>query len=275
MPNNGSYNPSPKSEAKNKMRDNIQTCLKPIYTELLSQLGSEKDIYPFCVQWGMNFFEKDNERILFVGKATNGWVTNSTDVEVLFGSSNKRIFNRNDQMIWIDNLKGNQKGYDTKKSAFWRVILKTSENVLQKKDVTSRIAWSNLYKISYQKGNPDEKLKEVQKECCKRILEQEIKALSPKYVVFLTSFWEKVFLKHLNNGVEPIPKKTIKWGSKYYSKSYKINDVTYIASQHPQGKKEVEHIKVLTALLQKETTATFQSCVTVSNRKSTSPGATG
>jgi hypothetical protein len=223
--------------------------LKPIYRELLSNLEFDKEIFPFCVQWGKEFMKKDNTRILFVGKATNGWVTNSKDVDVLFGTNKDQIFDRKDQMDWVTDLKGNKNGYNTNKSAFWRVIIKTSQNKLGDNGVISKIAWSNLYKISVRKGNPTENLKRKQIELCKEILTTEIKLLMPKYVVFLTSGWENPFLKNINNGTEPKSIKTIKWGGKYYSKSYFINGINYITTPHPQGKNEGEHTRVLNKLI--------------------------
>jgi hypothetical protein len=231
------------------MRNSLKKALKPIYKELLSQIDIDKDIYTFCSQWGKSFADKDNKRILFVGKATNGWVSKSTDVETLFGNDDNRIFDRSDQMEWVNNLKGNTKGYNTNNSAFWRVIKKTAQNVLKTDNAIPKIAWSNIYKISYHSGNPDSKLKKMQKEYCKLILEKEIELMSPKYVVFLTSGWEKVFFKYLNNGIEPIPTNTIKWKGENYSKSYEIGKTTFITSSHPQGKNEEEHVKALTELL--------------------------
>lgn len=231
------------------MRDKLEQGIKPIYKELLDKIISEKDIYTFCAQWGNKFNIENNVKILFVGKATNGWITKSRDIEVLFGNGSNRIFDRSDQMQWVNNLDGNSDGYNTRTSAFWRVIKKTAENVLKTKDVIPRIAWSNLYKVSYHEGNPDSKLKTQQKEYCKKILEKEIEILSPKFVVFLSSNWEKIFLNHLNNGIELSHINSVKWSDKYYSKSYRIGITTYITSQHPQGKNEIEHVKALTELI--------------------------
>jgi len=231
------------------MRDKLHDSLKPIYKDLLSNIQTDKDIYTFCAQWGKNFTDKNNERILFVGKATNGWITKSEDIETLFGKDDERIFDRADQMDWVNNLKGNKKGYNTNNSAFWRVIKKTAESVLNTNDAIPKIAWSNIYKVSYHKGNPDEKLKRMQKESCKLILEKEIELMSPKFVVFLTSGWEEVFIKYLNGGTEPKPIETVKWKDKHFSKSYKIGEITYITSVHPQGKNEEEHVKVLSKLM--------------------------
>jgi hypothetical protein len=231
------------------MRTELKNAIKPIYKQLLANVKSKKDIYTFCVQWGKKFEDKENERILFVGKATNGWVTNSTNIETLFGDTENRIFERSDQMEWVNHMKGNKNGYNTNNSAFWRVIKRTTQNILNTEKPLSLIAWSNVYKVSYIKGNPTEKLKRMQLEYCKLILQREIQIMKPKFVVFLTSGWEKVFLKYLNEGIDPSPIKTIKWNEKYLSSSFKIDDTIYIASYHPQGKKEDKHINVLTELM--------------------------
>lgn len=231
------------------MKDILKSRLKPLYENLISKLNFKSGLYPFCIQWGSDFPKEKNTGILFVGKATNGWLKSSSDVDLLFGDSKDSIFARKDQMKWVSNLENNNDGYNTRKSAFWRIIKATTETLYPKKEWYSIIAWSNLYKISFEKGNPNEKLKLAQKEYCKKILEEEINILSPKYVVFLTSGWDKVFLKHLNEGTDPIQENSILWNEKYYSKSYTINNVTYISTKHPQGKNEEKHVKVITELI--------------------------
>ncbi|MFL0203011.1 hypothetical protein [Tenacibaculum maritimum] len=231
------------------MRDKIELEIKPIYKELLSNIKTEKLICTFCAQWGKKFFQKDNKRILFVGKAVNGWVTNSREIETLFGQDDSRIFDRDDQMQWVDNLDGKKKGYNTRKSAFWRVVRKTAQNILKEKDVISQIAWSNIYKISPDSGNPNGKLQKMQKDYCKKLLKKEIELFEPKYVIFLTSYWESEFIQYLNNGIKPTLIETKKWGTNHESSSFKIDDIIYIISQHPQGKKEEEHSESITELI--------------------------
>lgn len=231
------------------MRDKIELEIKPIYQELLSNIKTDKSFCTFCAQWGNNFFQEENYRILFVGKAVNGWITYSKEIDVLFGKDDSRIFDRDDQMEWVDNLDGKKKGYNTRKSAFWRVIRKTAQNILKEKDVISRIAWSNIYKISPDSGNPNRKLQRIQKDYCKKLLKKEIELFKPKYVVFLTSYWETDFVEYLNNGIKPKVIETKIWGKNHESSSFKIENIIYIISQHPQGKKENEHSKVLTDLI--------------------------
>lgn len=59
---------------------------------------------------------------MFVGRATNGWVTDCEDVDVLFGDTEDAIFNHHDEIKWVENLLGNTNGYNTRKSAFWHKV---------------------------------------------------------------------------------------------------------------------------------------------------------
>ena len=232
------------------MKEKLQKSLQPIYQEMLENIEvKNRDIYTFCMQWSKEFPREPNEGILFVGKATNGWISNETDIDILFGEHKKQIFNRDDQIEWVLDLEGNKIGYNTRKSAFWRVIKHISKSINGDSKL-NKIAWSNLYKISYNKGNPSEKLKKMQLKFCKEILKKEIEILSPKYVVFLTSGWEKEFIKFLNKGIKPNTE-TITWDKNYHTSVTKIENITYVISVHPQGKKEKKHSKIVVELLTK------------------------
>ena len=172
------------------MKESLKEKLYPLYNSLLETTISEKEIYTFCMQWGNQFPLEEKSGILFVGKATNGWITNSKNIEILFGETENRIFARDDQMKWVGKLENSIKGYNTRKSAFWRIIKNVSEYKYGKSEWHNKIAWSNLYKLSFEKGNPDAKLKKSQLENCKKILETEIEILKPKYIVFITSKWD-------------------------------------------------------------------------------------
>ncbi|MGL4986292.1 MAG: hypothetical protein ACRC5H_04035, partial [Treponemataceae bacterium] len=101
------------------MIENVQD-FKPLYEELLSSAKDVKDkLCPFFVQVGEEY-EQSKHRILFVGKATNGWRSISRNVEELFNQESKECINRADQMRWLSNKKGQK--YNVNKSAFWRLI---------------------------------------------------------------------------------------------------------------------------------------------------------
>ena len=222
---------------------------KPLYKELINCFCSEKwngKIYPFFIQEGKNFQNSDN-RILFVGKSVNGWITNSTDIDVLFygdSEGKRKIVNRTDEMCWVVKPNTKRKGVKTyKHSSFWRLIHFVTKSLLleeKSKEWYDYIAWSNLYKISPKKGNPTDEMKKLQQEICCKILDKEIEVLQPKFIVFLTSGWEKFYMNHLGLNLSSFS--YITWGKKNHKIKYCTNSgITYILSQHPQGKPEKSH----------------------------------
>ena len=227
--------------------DNLKNELQPLYKELLDVAQPEDCI--FCVQWGKNYPVEQNKGILFVGKAVNGWITKEKEMNVLFGSGAERIFDRADQMQWVENLERNKGGYDTKKSSFWRVNKQISQKFYPD-NWSSHIAWSNLCKIApFKGGNPNNTLYYNQRATCQKILEKEIEILSPKYVVMLTSGWEKDFLLFLNDNQPAESIHTETWGRGYKINVYRIRNTIFIASVHPQGKDEQAHVEVITRLI--------------------------
>jgi len=223
--------------------------LLPIYRDLFSA-NTFGSICTFAIQWGENFPTEKNKGLLFIGKAVNGWVTDDKNVENLFDKHNSdRIFERNDQMKWVNNLSGNTKGYNTKRSAFWRLIKKVTKSY-HPDEWYSHIAWSNLYKIApWKGGNPNSKLQKQQKEFCIKLLQTEINILSPEYVILLTSGWESSFIESIKKGKEFKTIAEKKW-DKYKTSLIEIDKIKYIISHHPQGKKEWDHKKAIIELIQ-------------------------
>lgn len=225
----------------------LETKLKPLYGTLIRNVQHIKGAKSFfCVQWGKNFPIGEQEGILFVGRATNGWVTDSEELEELFGNDqNKAIFNRENQMEWAEK----RLGYNTRKSAFWRVIRQVAISYYPA-NWSSYIAWSNLYKVSpYQGGNPDYSFKAAQENVCHEILKNEIETLSPKIVIFLTGkSWAENFILYLNDH-QPTKSTAREEWDKYVCKLYQINHTYYILSEHPERKKEEEHVRSILSLI--------------------------
>ncbi len=230
----------------------IKKSIFPIYKNLLED-NTFNEICTFCFQWGKDYPFDRNLGILFVGKAVNGWITNETDAQQLFDTENPdRIFARNDQMEWVNSHSGITSGYNTRKSAFWRLIKKVSETYYPERWYSS-IAWTNLYKIApFKGGNPNGKLQYTQRKYCFDILKREIEILTPKYVIFLTSGWEWPFIKYLNgNGKAKIIDEKL-WNNKYKTTMLEVNRTRFIVSYHPQGKKEWNHRNAIIELIDED-----------------------
>jgi hypothetical protein len=224
------------------MKESLKTTLLPLYASLLNNIKQTEEIYPFCMQWGSNFPKEWNSGILFVGKATNGWQFPTRDVNEVFLANGNGIFNRNDQMRWVEDVR-----YYSK-SPFWRVIKNTTSNVYEPNHWYNYVAWSNLYKLSYGKGNPNTRLKREQSSLCIDILKEEIRALSPRFVVFLTSGWEDFFFNSIFSEKVPIWNK-VTWSDHYQTHFTEHDGITFIRSQHPERKPEKEHVEVLTQII--------------------------
>lgn len=85
----------------------LKQVIKPLYKEMLENITVKEDIHTFCMQKGKDFPTEKNTGFLVVGKATNGWWTNSRDVEKLFGNDDHtKIFDREKQVEWIEAMEG-------------------------------------------------------------------------------------------------------------------------------------------------------------------------
>lgn len=111
---NKDLNNNQNRDVANSVTTELKKQLIPSYRSLLKD-EFNIPIYPSTIQWGKNFPKEKNKGIIFVGKSVNGWITDNTQVDTLFDMNNPdRIFAREDQMEWVENLAGNKAGYNTK-----------------------------------------------------------------------------------------------------------------------------------------------------------------
>jgi hypothetical protein len=225
---------------------------KELYREFFDNLPKEytKEIHSFFMQRGESYGTK-NPKCLFVGKATNGWVAKSKNVDELFDQKNEnRIINRDDEIEWVEKLSGNKGyNYNTNNSAFWRVIKNVSSNLFGQEEWYKFIAWTNIYKFALNNGNPDSFLKKRQKDICNKILDMEIDYFKPNIIIFLTSNWEWFYNDHLN-----VKKETYnfyEW-DRYKTYFQKVNGVLHIHSMHPERKKEESHKEIILKIIKEE-----------------------
>lgn len=228
----------------------FKTKLMPLYAELMQNVASiNYGTCTFFPQWGVNFPLEDKCGIMVVGRACNGWHSLSRDNNVLFGNSEESIFNRKDQMKWVEDFAGNKKGYNTNKSAFWRVSKRIAQ-CFYPNDWYSHVAWSNVCKVApWEGGNPNDTLYYAQLQSSQKIFETEIRLLSPKVVVMFTGYdWAKDFLNFLNDRREPQSMMCQNW-DKYTCDVYCIKDTYFIVTKHPQGKNENSHVECIANII--------------------------
>lgn len=251
---------------KDELINNFKQELVTLYQDLIDSVKDYKNQSHryYAAQWGECFPSGDNDGILFIGRATNDWRTDSEDVNILFGDpyTTDTIFNCYDQMIWVENCAKQESSdtYNSNRSAFWRLIRRIArfyhkiDNVDRFGDL-KKIAWSNICKVAPYSGNPNDSLYYAQLDIAEKILETEIKYLSPKYLIFLTGWsWAADTITYLTKqSKEDIENRIdwLEWGhnNKYRTGRLEMDNTVFIISEHPQGKNVDAHFDTIMKLI--------------------------
>lgn len=165
----------------------------------------EPDV-PLVPFWPLRGGAFDQE-IMVVGRSVNGWVEdwtarqlqdpNARSIAVATLRRDAEADGR-DRMAWVTDLWGSTAGYNTKRSAFWRAIRGMVDPGLAINNWPSRIAWTNLYKVSPAAGwNPGADLQRAQRSRATELLRIELAAFAPMRVVAFTGGWIEPFLEGL------------------------------------------------------------------------------
>ena len=170
------------------------------FEQLIASAASASDqqtaLVPFWPLIGANY---DHE-LLVIGRSVNGWVQDWTAAQLMNSSerANAVAWMRadaepvhGDRMAWVTDLWGARQGYNTARSAFWRVIRRIiSGDGPVDMNWSSRLVWTNLYKLSPAAGwNPGGDLQRAQRGRAVQLLARELEELSPKRVLALTGSW--------------------------------------------------------------------------------------
>ena len=189
--------------------------------------------------------------LMVVGRAVNGW-THDVSPEGLSDNSVRYKFksaihaSANCPMTWVTNQWGATDCYNTRKSAFWRVIREVTVRLgiseESSNDWSSHLVWSNLYKLSpHEGGNPSGALLNAQFDGCKTLFELEIETYRPGRLLLLTGWdWAEPFLGNLCRVDQP--------GRKYVERTGRClfgdgQQSRIVVSCHPQGKFEKRWVK--------------------------------
>ncbi len=189
--------------------------------------------------------------LMIVGRAVNGWTrgVSATDLgDPAFAASYAQHVwqsvsgDAGCPMMWVTAGWGaSRPNYNTRKSAFWRVIRRCVSMLgianVEESSWPSHLVWSNLYKVSPADGyNPSENLCRIQEAACISLLHAEICHFQPRRLLFLTGRWAEPFwrglasdvLQHDSGGVEVRGTINHHGGSK----------TKFVVAPHPMGKGE-------------------------------------
>lgn len=152
--------------------------------------------------------------LLVIGRSVNGWIEDWTPRELAAPRVRAAVIDRlrrdaepegSCRMAWVTDLWGARNGYNTARSAFWRVQrrLAVEELGAEPGSWSGCLAWTNLYKVSPAAGwNPGADLQRAQRPHATALLLRELEELAPRRVLALTGAWIEPFARGLDLRLE-------------------------------------------------------------------------
>ena len=199
--------------------------------------------------------------LMVVGRAVNGWTEGilpehlalpaaaETYSQVVLTSVNGDAPCPPCPMTWVTNQWGNtNKGYNTRRSAFWRVIRGVVDGLgiadVEQDAWSSHLVWSNLYKIAPANGrNPSKTLSDIQLAGCRDLFNLELTTYTPLRLLLLTGTeWASPF------PLDPDPTPQAVAGFRYVEEVGTLRiapgkqPIRYVVAAHPRGKQERQWI---------------------------------
>ena len=182
-------------------------------------------------------------RLLVIGRSVNGWVEDWTPRQFRDDAIRRSAvaWMRADaeppdrcRMRWVTDLWDAPTGYNTHRSALWRVlrrILLSDSTVVDTEHWSSLLVWTNLYKVSPGAGwNPGADLQRAQRRSATELLALEIETFAPTRVLALTGNWIDPFADALGLRVTPRPGLVEGVGE--------VMGRPCVVAKHPMGKPE-------------------------------------
>ncbi|NWO06077.1 MAG: hypothetical protein HLX50_10375 [Alteromonadaceae bacterium] len=198
--------------------------------------------------------------LMVLGRAVNGWAEGISTDELRMPDKASQYAeivqdsvagNETCPMSWVTDCWGATKGYNTKRSAFWRCIRNVTAglNVVDAEcaNWSSHLVWSNLYKVALAEGgNPTNKLCQAQLAGCVDLFKLELRTYRPSRLLFLTgSDWADPFL----DGVDLQESDHFHYVQQY-GRCRLVDglETQCVVAAHPQGKPEADWVReVVTA----------------------------
>ena len=133
-----------------------------------------------------------------------------------------------DRMAWVGDLWGARTEYNTRRSAFWRVLSQLTPGG-PADGWPGRLVWTNLYKVSRAVGwNPGADLQRAQRAGAAELLRRELAEYAPRRVLALTGGWIDPFADSLGLDVDTRPGLVEGLGT--------WDGVPWVVAKHPMGK---------------------------------------
>jgi len=239
--------------AEKNERDLFVKSILPAFGNCSDRLNNLR-ITGFLAMKG-NLYDLDHE-LMVVGRAVNGWtegiliseLNSHYLIEKYANIVFQSVSHNRCPMSWVTDRWGNDHAYNTKRSAFWRVVRAVVDNLhianITEGNWPSHIVWSNLYKVApAEGGNPSDTICKIQFRGCRSLLGLELTNYSPKRLLFLTGLdWAKPFLENICHLT-----KTGKTFSEAVGEFKHDNQTTKVViAGHPQGKPEDEWVQEVT-----------------------------
>lgn len=182
----------------------------------------------FTAVKGCKFDEQRDCRFMLIGRAINGWDEArvyddglsksefvSSSMKNLFNDASTHLPNREDRFDWISEIAEEgiaptnqyRTGIDFSEELIveepyylsmplwnysmevWCKLTGNPVNTAWTNKWYEKIVWSNLYKVApTMGGNPDEGLKKLQGEACRKLLKAEIEEFKPTHILFVTGY---------------------------------------------------------------------------------------
>jgi hypothetical protein len=197
-----------------------------------------------------------DRRLMVIGRAVNGWadgilpsaLASPSAVESYANLVRASVIGHGGcPMRWVTDGWGNRQGqYNTRRSAFWRVIRGVVGGLgiadVEDRSWPSHLVWSNLYKVAPCKGgNPGGRLCAIQQTGCMDLFRLELRTYAPSRLLLLTGAgWAAPFLA--NYALQHIA------GTRYVERIGSVQldserQLRCVVAAHPQGTSETDWIR--------------------------------
>lgn len=168
----------------------MSTSIEELTRRLLELIGlareKEEDLTAFA---GVRSTQKHGA-LAVVGQAPLGWVESFTPSQLRSSEGRERV---------MDALKGKNRKPKELNTPFWTNARAVAERLGEVDPGDDRwagnISWTNLYRVSKDRGNPSPHLRAMQQALCVQLLWPEFLLWRPKRVLFMTGLpWAAPFV---------------------------------------------------------------------------------